>query len=63
MGGACSAYGERRGVHRCNLRERDHLENPRVDGRIIIRWMFRKWNVVEWTGLIWLRIGTGSGHL
>jgi len=27
-----------------NLRERDHLEDPRVDGRIILRWIFRKWD-------------------
>jgi len=28
-----------------NLRERDHLENIGVDGRIILRWIFRKWDV------------------
>ena len=28
---------------RGNLRERDHLEDPQVDGRIILRCMFRKW--------------------
>ena len=46
-----------------NLRERDHLEDPVVDGRIILRWLFRKWDVRVWTGWIWLRIGTGDGHL
>jgi len=45
-----------------NLRERDHLEDPCVDGRIILRWIFRKCDVGAWTGLIWMRIGTGSGH-
>jgi hypothetical protein len=28
-----------------NLRERNHLENPGVDGRIILRWIFRKLDV------------------
>jgi hypothetical protein len=41
MGGACSTYGgeERfiRGLWWGNLIERDYLENPGVDGRIILR--------------------------
>ena len=45
------------------LKERVHLEDPGVDERIILRWIFRKWDVVVWTGLIWLRIGTVDGHL
>jgi hypothetical protein len=65
MGGECSTYGERC-IQRFGggkLRERDHLEDSDVDGRIILRWTFRKWDGVgmEWTGLIWLRIGTGGG--
>jgi hypothetical protein len=28
-----------------NLRERDHLGDPGIVGRIILRWIFRKWNV------------------
>jgi hypothetical protein len=31
------------------LAERDHLENPTVDGRIILRWLTRKWDVGVWT--------------
>jgi len=45
-----------------NLRERDHLGDPGIDG-MILRWIFRKWNVGAWTGKIWLRIGTGGGRL
>ena len=67
MGGACSAYGGRgeacRGVWCGNLKERDHLAGPGVDGRIILRWIFRKLDVRVWTGSSWLRIGTGGGHL
>jgi hypothetical protein len=43
-----------------NLRERDH---PDIEGRIILRWLFCKWNVGLWTGSSWLRIGAGGGHL
>jgi len=46
-----------------NLREIDHLEDLGVDGKIILRWIFRKWDVRAWTGSIWLRMGTGGGHL
>jgi len=45
------------------MRERVHFEDPDVDGRIILRFIFRKWGVGAWTGLIWLVIGTGGGHL
>ena len=45
------------------LRESDHLEDTGVDGRVILRWIFRKWDVGVWTGLSWLRIRTGGGHL
>jgi hypothetical protein len=46
-----------------NLRERDHLEDPDVDGWIILIWIFVDWSVGAWTGSVWLRIGTGGGHL
>jgi len=39
------------------------LGDPRVDGRIILRWIFINWDVVVWTGSSRLRIGTGGGQL
>jgi hypothetical protein len=31
------------------MKERDHLGEPGVDGRIILRWIFRKWDVdMDW---------------
>ena len=64
--GYIARMSERRGVYRVlvrNLRERDHLEDQGVDGRIILRWIFRKWDVGVWTGSMWFRIGTGGGLL
>jgi hypothetical protein len=46
-----------------NLREGDHLGDPGVDERIILKWIFKKWDVGAWTALSWLRIGTGGGLL
>jgi hypothetical protein len=43
--------------------EIEHLRDPGVDGKIILIWIFRKWDVAVWTGSSWLRIGTGGRHL
>jgi hypothetical protein len=43
MGWVCSTYGREKRWG--NLRKRNHLEDPGVDGRIILRWIFRKWDV------------------
>ena len=67
MGGACGPYvgGERcaQGSGGENLRERDHWGDPDVHERIILRWIFRKWEGVVGTGWMWFRIGTHGGHL
>jgi hypothetical protein len=41
----------------------DRLGDPGVDGRIILRCIFRKCDVGLCTGSSWLRIGTSGGHL
>jgi hypothetical protein len=43
-----------------NLRERGHLEGPGLDGRIVLKWIFGKWDEGTWIGSIWLRIGRGG---
>ena len=51
--GHVARMGEGRGVHRVlveNLRERHHWGDPNVDGRIILRRIFRKWEGVVGTG-------------
>jgi hypothetical protein len=42
---------------------KSHWGDPDVDGRIILRWIFRKLEWVVGTGWSWLRIGTGGGNL
>ena len=59
MGWECGAYGV---GERCA--QGSGGENcPDVDGRIILRWIFKKLEGVVGTGWSWLRIGTGGGHL
>jgi hypothetical protein len=46
-----------------NLKERDQLEHPSADGRIILTRIFKKENGMVWTGLILLTIGIKGGLL
>jgi hypothetical protein len=42
---------------------KSHWGDPDIDGRIILRWIFRKLEEVVGIGWSWLRIGTDGGHL
>jgi hypothetical protein len=33
-----------------NQRVRSHLKDPGLDGKVILRWIFRQWDVGVWTG-------------
>jgi hypothetical protein len=63
MGGACSIVG-RGQVHTefwwGKLRERDHLEDPGIGGRIILRWIFKKW---DGGGMDWIDLAEGKRPL
>jgi len=45
------------------VNEREHLELLGINRKLILKYIFKKWNKEAWTGLIWLRIGTGGGPL
>ena len=47
-------------MFRCSVKSTGYLLHSPVHN---IRWIFKKWDVEAWTGLSWLRIGTGGGHL
>jgi hypothetical protein len=65
MGRTCGTYGG--DVHTelkwVNLRERDHLKDSGVDGRIVLKSIFERLDEEAHTGSIWLRVGTGGGLL
>jgi hypothetical protein len=55
--GHVAPIGERRGMYRV-LGGRDHMEDRGVDGRIILRWIFKKWN----GGLDWIDLAQDRGR-
>jgi hypothetical protein len=50
-------------IRNLNLMEIDHWGDPGVDARIILKRIFRKWDVGVWTGLSWRRTYTDGGDL
>jgi len=66
MGGACSTFGERRGVNRVLVGKPEGkrpLGRPRRRREDNIKMDHQVVGCEAMTGLIWLRIGTGGGHL
>jgi len=64
--GHVARMGERRGVYSILVGK---PERKRPLGRLMRRWwiilrlIFRKWGLGQWTGSSWLRTGTGGEHL
>jgi hypothetical protein len=46
-----------------DLREGHHLEDVGIDGKIILKRISTIWDGEAWTGVIWLGIEIGGGHL
>jgi len=61
--GNAARIAERRGIYRVLVGKREGkrpLGRSRCRWEIILRWISRKWDGWAWTGMIWLRIGTGN---
>jgi hypothetical protein len=61
--GHVARMGEKRKANRFlweSQRERDHWEDQDVGGWVILGRILERWDGGMWTGLVWLRIGTGG---
>ena len=64
--GHVARVGDRRGAYRVLAGRREGkrpLERSGIDGRVILRRILKTWDAEPWTGLIWLKTGTGGGLL
>jgi len=52
MGGACGTNG---GEVHTGFWWGDQLQDKEADGRIILKWIFKKWYGEAWTRMVWLR--------
>jgi hypothetical protein len=46
-----------------DLVEREHLEDPGLVRKIILKLIFKKWHGEIWTGVIYLRVWKSGGKL
>ena len=64
--GHVAHMGESRGLYRVSVGKPEGkrpLGRPGIDGKIILRWIFRNRDVGVRAGLSWLKIGTGGRYL
>jgi hypothetical protein len=64
--GHVAQIGEVRNAYKIVVKKvkgRDDLEDLGIDGKIILERILGKYGGKDWTGFIWLRIGTSGGFL